>query len=169
MQGRGLGKEELQEALGGGRGLRKAGREADVIRGGAQRRRGLKGRKGSQGRDQVYLLLSSPSVTVRVPAAFTTTVITSRPCHSLPTPLAPASRLSCSIRVSGAEAPPLPRELLVTRTRLFIKWAQRVWGKRQLGVTGGEGAHRWPLLQEAGETPRHDCRRPGGPWGPLQR
>lgn len=52
---------------------------------------------------------------------------------------------SCSIGVTGAEAPPLSCRLLVTRTRLFIKWAQRAWAMRQLGVAGGGGAHCPPL------------------------
>lgn len=44
----------------------------------------------------------------------------------------------------GGSVTPPARELLVTRKRLFITWAQRVWATRWLGVAGGGGAHFWP-------------------------
>lgn len=106
---------------------------------GAQERAG-----GAPRRNQVYLLLSSPSVNSPSHCRLhhDSHHISALPLsHCSLAPLELKLEWSCSIGVTGAEAPPLPRGLLVTCTRLFIKWAQRAWATRQLGVAGWGGAH----------------------------
>lgn len=95
-------------------------------------------------------LLSTP--------AFITVIITSVPAPSPPSP---------GVGVTGADAPPLPRKLLVTRMRLFITWAQRAWESRPLGMAGGGGAHCWPLWPASRRHLwTHQARSPPAPRPP---
>lgn len=113
------------------------------IRGGGGLKEGGGSGKGWWGSEKEPSL--SPSVFLvskRVIVAFTTIVVTSLPYHFPPARSRGAAGTELQYRGHrGGSTTPPPRELLVTRTGLFIKWAQRAWATRQLGVAGGGGAH----------------------------